>query len=346
MRSEPRDNDPTATPDAHAAALDNLATVPGGPGVGNEPANDPGVTALVPGAGDQGSAAHAGGPAAPPTSQLRDIWRRYRQNKLAVVGLLIVLGLVLLALLQPLITPYDPFEQNLLNVAAQPSSDHWFGTDVLGRDLFSGILYGLRLAIIVGVSTMLGSLLLGVTLGAAAGYVGGALDSLLMRFTDIVLAFPFLIGAIIVVRALGNSVTVVIVALVVLGWPTAARLMRGQVLAMREAEYVEAARSIGAGGPRIVVNHILPNAIAPVLVYAFTSVGVAVVSMAVLAFLGVGVPPDVPEWGRLISQAIGQVRVPGRAFLLWFPAGAICLFALAFAFVADGLRDSLDPKLR
>jgi peptide/nickel transport system permease protein len=279
-------------------------------------------------------------------SQFADMWRRFKKNKLAMVGLVIVAILVLLAVVQPFISPYDPYDQNLMNTLSPPGGDHLFGTDSLGRDLYSELLYGLKLALIVGVATMLGSMLVGVSLGALAGYRGRFSDSFIMRVTDIFLAFPYLIGAILVVRTFGSGVTQVIVALVVLGWPTAARLMRGQMLALREAEYVEAARSIGASDWRIVLRHIMPNAIQPVFIYSFTSIGVAVVAMASLAYLGVGVPPDTPEWGRLINQGIEQVQVSGKDYLWIFPSGAICLTTLAFAFVADGLRDSLDPKLR
>jgi peptide/nickel transport system permease protein len=277
---------------------------------------------------------------------MNTMWRRYRRNKLAMVGLVIVVALIVIALLQPVISPYDPYDQNLMNTLAAPGGDHVMGTDALGRDLYSEMLYGLRLALLVGILTMLGSLVVGVTLGALAGFRGRFADGLIMRTTDIFLAFPFLIGAILVVRTFGAGVPQVIIALVVLGWPTAARLMRGQMLALREAEYVEAARSIGASDWRIVVRHILPNAIQPVFIYSFTSIGIAVVSMASLAYLGVGVPPDTPEWGRLINQGIEQVQVPGKDFLWIYPSAAICLTTLAFAFVADGLRDSLDPKLR
>ncbi len=278
--------------------------------------------------------------------QFADMWRRFRRNKLSMAGLVVVATLVVLSLIQPIISPYDPYDQNLLNTLQSPNAEHWFGTDILGRDLFSGMLYGLKLALIVGVSTMLGAMFLGVLLGSLAGYRGRFSDALIMRVTDIFLAFPFLIGAILVVRTFGSGLTQVILALVILGWPTAARLMRGQILSLREAEYVEAARSIGAGDARIVTRHILPNAIQPVFIYSFTSIGVAVVAMASLAYLGVGVPPDTPEWGRLINQGIEQVQVPGKDFLWMFPSGAICLTTLAFAFVADGLRDALDPKLR
>jgi peptide/nickel transport system permease protein len=280
------------------------------------------------------------------SGQFADIWRRFRRNRLAMVGLAIVTMLVVLAIVGPFVTPYDPFEQNLLNTLQPPDSEHWFGTDVLGRDLFSGIIYGTRLAILVGLCTVAFSLIIGISLGALAGFKGGAWDSLIGRVIDVFLAFPPLVGAIVIVRAVGGGVTPVIVALVALGWMVTARLTRGQVLALREAEYVEAARSIGAGNGRIVLRHILPNAIAPVLVYSFTSIGVVVVAMASLSYLGIGVPPDVPEWGRLVSQATPFLQVPGKTHLWLAPALAIAITTLGFAFVADGLRDSLDPKLR
>jgi peptide/nickel transport system permease protein len=279
-------------------------------------------------------------------SQFADIWRRFKRNKLAMTGLVVVAIMVVLALLQPLISPYDPYDQNLLNALQPPSADHWFGTDVLGRDLYSGMLYGLQLALIVGLATMVGSMTIGVVLGAVSGYRGGFWDAMVMRVTDLFLAFPYLIGAILVVRTFGSGVFQIILALVILGWPTAARLMRGQILALRESEYVEAARSIGASDTRIVTRHILPNAIQPVFIYSFTGIGVAIVAMASLAYLGVGVPPDTPEWGRMINQGIEQVQVAGKDFLWIFPSAAICITTLAFAFVADGLRDALDPKLR
>ncbi|HJT03801.1 MAG TPA: ABC transporter permease [Pseudonocardiaceae bacterium] len=279
-------------------------------------------------------------------SQLRDISARYRRNKLAMVGLVIVAVLVATAIVGDYLTPYDAYEQNLLNATAPPSAEHWLGTDVLGRDLFSELIYGVRLAMIVAVSTVALSLVLGVALGALAGYRGRATDTVLMRTTDIFLAFPVLVGAIVVVRAAGQGIWPVIAALALFSWPVSARLMRGQVLALREADYVEAARSVGAGSRRIVVRHIMPNAIAPVLVYAFTSIGVVVVGMASLSYLGIGVPPNVPEWGRLISQSVPFLRVPGKTHLWLYPAMAICVTTLGFALVADGLRDSLDPKLR
>jgi peptide/nickel transport system permease protein len=275
-----------------------------------------------------------------------DVARRYRRNRLAVVGLVIVVILAVVALFEPWLTPYDPLEQNLGNTLRPPSAVHWFGTDVLGRDLYSGIIYGTRLAMLVSGLTVLCSLVIGVVLGALAGVKGGAWDAVISRVVDVFLAFPLLIGAVIIVQAVGGGIVPVVVALVALGWMTTARLMRGQVLALREAEYVEAARSIGASGSRIVLRHVLPNAIAPVLVYAFTSIGVAIVAMASLSFLGVGVGIETPEWGQMISQGFQNFGVPNTSYLWIFPSIAIIITTLAFAFVADGMRDSLDPKLR
>ncbi|MHA6796587.1 ABC transporter permease [Pseudonocardia bannensis] len=317
-----------------------MTTLP--PPTGGSPADTAEVAAA---ARPTTQAPHGGRRSAGP-GQLSDIWRRYRRNRLALLGLGIVGLLVFLAIFEPFITPFSPFEQNLLNTTAPPSARHWFGTDVLGRDMFSAIIYGAKLAVIVGLATVAMSLLIGVVFGAIAGFRGGAVDSVIMRTTDVFLAFPLLVGAILVVRTFGAGVTPVIIALALFGWTTSARLMRGQTLALRESEYVEAARSIGATDRRIISRHILPNAIAPVLVYAFTNIGVVVVAMASLSFLGIGVPADIPEWGRLISQSAPFFQVPGKSHLWAFPALAICVTTLGFAFVADGLRDALDPKLR
>jgi peptide/nickel transport system permease protein len=279
-----------------------------------------------------------------------DAWTRIRRNRVVLAAVAFIALTIVCAALAPLLTRYDFATQQLGEQFQPPSAEHWFGTDVLGRDLYSGMLDALGLALLVGVGTMLGSLLIGVTMGAIAGFLGRAWDSVLMRITDIFLAFPYLIGAIVIVRALDpgqqKGAWPVAVALIVLGWTTSARLMRGQVLALRESEYVEAARSIGASNSRIVLRHILPNAIAPVLVYAFTTIGVAIVAMASLSFLGVGVGIEVPEWGQMINQGFDNFNVPNTSFLWIFPSIAIVITTLAFAFVSDGLRDSLDPKLR
>jgi peptide/nickel transport system permease protein len=278
------------------------------------------------------------------TGQWRDIRRRFVRNPLAVIGLILVVALVLVAILAPFISPYAPRHQDLLNTDATPSWKHLFGTDVVGRDQFTRVLYGTRIALIVGLASILLASVLGVFLGAVAGYFGRFWDSLIMRICDIFIAFPLLVGAIVVITVAGQGVLPVIIALAIFGWSVVARLLRGSILSVREADYVEAALSLGASRWRIVTRHILPNSFAPVLIYAAFSVGSAVVAESALSFLGVGVKPDVPEWGNMI--AAGQSSFDTQPWLTLFPSGAVVLTTLAFVFIGDGLRDALDPKLR
>ena len=278
------------------------------------------------------------------TGQWRDIRRRFVRNPLAVIGFILVVALVLVAILAPFISPYAPRHQDLLNTDAAPSWKHLFGTDVVGRDQFTRVLYGTRIALIVGLASILLASVLGVFLGAVAGYFGRFWDSLIMRICDIFIAFPLLVGAIVVITVAGQGVLPVIIALAIFGWSVVARLLRGSILSVREADYVEAALSLGASRWRIVTRHILPNSFAPVLIYAAFSVGSAVVAESALSFLGVGVKPDVPEWGNMI--AAGQSSFDTQPWLTLFPSGAVVLTTLAFVFIGDGLRDALDPKLR
>jgi peptide/nickel transport system permease protein len=284
-----------------------------------------------------GGAVHASG-------QWRDIRRRFLRNPLAVAGLVVIVGLVLVAIFAPLLAPFAPKHQDLLNTESPPSWEHPFGTDVVGRDQLSRVLYGTRIALIVGLSTILLASAVGVFLGSVAGYFGRFWDSLIMRIADIFFAFPLLVGAILVITVTGQGVLPVIIALALFGWATPARLLRGSILSVREAEYVEAARSLGASRWRIVTRHVLPNSFAPVLVFAAFSVGTAVISEAALSYLGVGVPPDVPEWGNMI--AAGQSSFSTKPWLTLLPSSAVVLTVLAFVFVGDGLRDALDPKLK
>ena len=278
------------------------------------------------------------------TGQWRDIRHRFVRNPLAVIGFILVVALVLVAILAPFISPYAPRHQDLLNTDAAPSWKHLFGTDVVGRDQFTRVLYGTRIALIVGLASILLASVLGVFLGAVAGYFGRFWDSLIMRICDIFIAFPLLVGAIVVITVAGQGVLPVIIALAIFGWSVVARLLRGSILSVREADYVEAALSLGASRWRIVTRHILPNSFAPVLIYAAFSVGSAVVAESALSFLGVGVKPDVPEWGNMI--AAGQSSFDTQPWLTLFPSGAVVLTTLAFVFIGDGLRDALDPKLR
>ncbi len=277
-------------------------------------------------------------------SQFGDIRRRFFRNKLAVVGLVMVTIVFLLAIFAPVVAPYDPRAQDLQNTTAKPSSAHLFGTDELGRDQLSRVIYGSRIAIVVGLSSILLALLLGVILGSIAGYRGGKADSIVMRTADAFFAFPLLIGAILIILVTGRGVLPVILSIGVFTWAVPARLLRSQILSVREAEYVEAARSLGASSWRIVTRHVLPNSLAPVLVYGMVSVGTAIVAETALSFLGVGVKPDIPDWGNMI--AAGRQYLAYLDYLWIFPSLAVVFTVLGFVFVGDGLRDALDPRLR
>jgi len=277
-------------------------------------------------------------------TQFGDLWRRFLRNKLAVVGLVMVSIVFLAAVAAPLIAPQDPKVLDLSNTLAEPSSDHWFGTDEIGRDQFSRVIYGTRIAVTVGLAAILLALVIGVVLGSLSGYLGGAWDAVIMRIADVFFAFPLIIGAIVIVLVVGRGLTPVVLALGIFSWATIARLLRSSILSVRESEYVEAARSLGAGRWRIVTRHVLPNSIAPVLVYAMVSVATAIVAEASLSYLGVGLPPYVPDWGNMI--AAGQKFFGYKDFLWFFPSMAVVFTVLGFVFVGDGLRDALDPRLR
>lgn len=279
------------------------------------------------------------------TSLKGEFWRRLRKNKLAVVGMVIIAIIVLAAVFADLIAkqPYGQYF-NADQARLGPSIHHWFGTDLLGRDMFSRIVHGARFSLIVGFSVAASILIVGVTVGGLAGYFGGVVDSLLSRTVDIFLAFPYLIGAIILVTALGGGEIAVIAAIASLSWVTIARLFRGSVIAIRNAEYVEAARALGAGNARILLRHVLPNAITPTLVYACALIGSTIIAEAALAFLGFGAHEPEPSWGLMI--ATGRPLLTTSPHLVIFPGLALSLTVLGFVLLGDGLRDSLDPRLR
>ncbi len=277
-------------------------------------------------------------------TQFGDLRRRFFRNKLAVAGLAMVAVVVVTAVAAPVIAPFDPKAQTLSNSLAAPSSAHWFGTDELGRDVFSRVVYGTRIAVVVGLTAILLALVIGVVLGSLAGYLGRAWDAVIMRVADVFFAFPLLIGAIVIVLVVGRGLMPVVLAIGIFSWATISRLLRSSILSVREAEYVEAARSLGAGRWRIVTRHVLPNSLAPVLVFAMVSVATAIVAEASLSYLGVGLQPDVPDWGNMISS--GQKFFGFKDYLWFFPSMAVVFTVLGFVFVGDGLRDALDPRLR
>ena len=303
----------------------------------------PGVRSVEPEAGaGPASLVTAQGPAVLGAGS--DVWRRFRRNRLAIVGMLIIAIEVAAAVLAPLITFSDPADVHPAASRVPPSVDHWFGTDLLGRDLYSRVVYGARISLEVGIVAVLIALAIGLVAGAVAGYFGGVVDGLVMRVTDIFLAFPYILAAIVIITAIGRGKTAVIIVLGLLGWMPIARLFRASVLQVKETEYVEAARAMGAGDFRILTRHILPNAVQPVVVYATIFVGTAVLSEAALSFLGVGISEPTAAWGLMVAQ--GKDFLFSSPHLLFFPGAAIFLTVMAFVFVGDGLRDALDPRLR
>ncbi|HEV2022856.1 MAG TPA: ABC transporter permease [Terriglobales bacterium] len=268
-----------------------------------------------------------------------------RSNPLATSGLALVIAFVLCALLAPWIAPHDPAFIELPARLAAPSSAHWLGTDELGRDILSRLLYGARISLLVGGSVVAASLFLGLIFGSLAGYYGGLLDRF---FTVIImnafLAFPGFLLAIAFVAFLGPGLFNLILALSIGGWVGYARLVRAQVLATREREFVEAARALGASDWRIITRHILPNIIQPVIVQAAIGMAGAVLAEATMSFLGLGVPPPTVSWGSMLND--GRAHLFDAPHLVLFPAAAIMLTVLAFNFIGDGLRDYLDPRSR
>ncbi|MFF9393009.1 ABC transporter permease [Streptomyces griseoluteus] len=277
-------------------------------------------------------------------SQWSDIRHRFLANKLAVVGLAIVVLLVLVAIFAPLLTPHDPLKQDLTQTLQSPGAGHWLGTDALGRDQLSRLIYGSRIAVVVGMASILVALVLGVILGAVAGYYGRWVDTVIMRVADVFFAFPLLIGAIVLILLMGRGVLPVVLSLGIFTWAIFARLLRSQILSVREMDYVHAAKALGASQSRIIRKHILPNSLSSVLVYGTSNVGIAIVAEASLSYLGVGVDPEVAEWGNMISAGRNFMGV--KDFMWTYPSLAIVITALGFILLGNGLRDALDPKLR
>jgi peptide/nickel transport system permease protein len=268
----------------------------------------------------------------------------WRRSPLTVAGLVLISLLALIAVSAPLIAPANPLKQVLSTRLKPPSAAHWLGTDQLGRDVLSRMIYGARISLVIGIVVVGLAASVGTFVGLVAGYAGGWLDEGLMRLTDVFFAFPALILAMAISGALGPSLTNAMIAIAVVSWPVYARLVRAQVLSLREREYVEAARSLGASAERIVWGHILPNTLAPLLVQASFDMGGAILSAAGLSFIGFGAQPPTAEWGVMISD--GRNYIVTQPWLSLFPGLAILLTVAAFNLIGDGLRDALDPRLR
>nr|WP_042222530.1 nickel transporter permease [Oceanobacillus manasiensis] len=269
---------------------------------------------------------------------------RLIKSKTALVGVIIIVLLVLTAILAPVIATHNPTDQDIVNRYQAPSSAYLLGTDELGRDIFSRIVYGTRISIQIGVIAVGISLVIGVFLGGIAGYYGRWIDQLVMRFIDIMMAFPSILMAIALVAVLGPSLQNAMIAVGIVGIPQFARIVRSAVLSIKENEYIEAAKSIGAKHGRILIQHVLPNCVAPIIVQATLGVGTAILDAAGLSFLGLGAQPPTPEWGAMLSD--GRAAIQNAPWVVAFPGLAIFLVVLGFNLFGDGLRDALDPRLK
>lgn len=277
-------------------------------------------------------------------SQFWDIWRRLRRNKLAMLGLIIVLILVLSAVFANFIAPYDYAQQDLTNMKAWPSREHLLGTDDYGRDILSRIIYGGRVSLLVAILSIVFGLVVGGILGISAGYFGGVYDGTVMRIMDIIMAIPGFLLAVCISAALGSGVLNTAIAIGIGCVPGYARLLRALVLSIREQEYVEAARATGASDLRIMFRQIVPNILSPVIVESTLRIGGCILMISSLSFIGLGVQPPTPEWGSMLSA--GRALIRSFWPIVTFPGLAIMLTLFGFNLFGDGLRDALDPKLK
>lgn len=269
--------------------------------------------------------------------------RKFLNNRLAVIGLVVFTIILLASIFAPLLTPWDPTAINLRAINKPPSWEHWFGTDKTGRDVFARVLYGGRISILVGLGSALVSALIGVLIGCYAGYVGGWFDAICMRVSEAIMAFPEIILVLVLVSVLGQSLFNIMAIFIVGGWCGIYRLVRAQMLSLREEEYVQALRSFGLNRALISFKHMLPNALGPVMVNITLSTAAFILQEAGLSFLGLGVPLSIPTWGNILNVA-QDLTVLQKSWWLWLPVGSfISLFVLSVNFIGDGLRDASDP---
>lgn len=278
-------------------------------------------------------------------TQLTLIWRRFRRHKLALLGMMIIIVLVLMSAFADLLAPYDPLEQNLAIRNQGPSAAHWFGTDELGRDMFSRLLFAGQISLSIGFSVAIGATLIGMLIGAIAGYFGGWVDSVLMRVVDLIITLPTLPILLLLSSIFkGGGVPMLILILMALSWTTSSRVVRGVVLSLRNQEFAEAARALGVSDAEIIARHMLPNSLAPIIVAMTLGVGTAIITESALSFLGFGVQLPTATWGNLLQNAQSDMFLaPWKAVL---PGFFIFITSLSFNFMGDGLRDALDPRMK
>lgn len=276
---------------------------------------------------------------------MKDALRRMiRANKLSLVSLIVIFLLILFSILAPWLTPYGEADMDLMHRLSPPSAEHLLGTDEAGRDVLTRLLYGSRVSLMVGIVPTLLSMVIGAVLGVTAGYLGGAVDSIIMRLADIVLAFPSMLLAMVIMYTLGDGLFNVFLTLTLMNWGTVARIARAETLKLKTIDYVEAARSIGMSKGRIIMRHILPNCI-PTLIVLFTlNVPSAILTESALSFLGLGIQPPSASWGLMVNT--GRQYLFNAPWLSFAPSGAIMLAVLSFNFLGDGLRDAIDPRMR
>lgn len=280
----------------------------------------------------------------PSTTFSQDAWRRLKKNKLAMIGLYSITFIVILAIFGPWISPLSYSDQNLMQANQLPSAAHWFGTDTLGRDLFIRVLYGARISLSIGIVASLINLSLGVVYGGIAGFYGGRVDRVMMNIVDILYGIPVLLYVILLMVILKPGLTNIFIALGIAYWLGMARIIRGQILSLKEQEYVLAARTVGASNWRILFRHLIPNSIGPIIITMTLAIPEAIFTEAFLSFIGLGVAAPMASWGVLASEGVTSLR--SYPFQLFFPAMAISITMLAFNFLGDGLRDALDPRVR
>ncbi|GEN52476.1 ABC transporter permease [Halobacillus faecis] len=281
----------------------------------------------------------------PSLSYWEDAWRRLRQNKLAMSGLIFLIILGVMAVIGPWISPHDVDTQNLPNQNQAPSLNHWFGTDELGRDVFTRTWYGARISLFVGLMAALIDFFIGVAYGGLSGYKGGRTDNVMMRIIEILYGLPYLLVVILLLVVMGPSLLTIIIALTVTGWVGMARIVRGQVLQLKHNEFVMASQSFGAKTKRIIQKNLLPNTMGPIIVQMTLTVPTAIFAEAFLSFLGLGIQSPYASWGMMANDALGVI-LSGDWWRLFFPAFFISATMFAFNVLGDGLQDALDPKLR
>lgn len=278
-------------------------------------------------------------------SQLLEVWRRLKKSKVAIVGLIILIFLVFIAVFADLLVDYNvAIKQDLVHKLQGPSAEHWLGTDSFGRDILARIIHGSRISLSIGFVSVIVSLIVGGAIGSIAGYYGGKLDMIIMRFIDILMAVPSMLMCICVVTVLGPGMSNLLVAITISYVATFCVIVRSSILTIKNSDYIEAARATGVGTFRIILKHIIPNTMGPIMVQATLSIGSVILSAAGLSFVGLGVMPPAPEWGAILTEGKEFIRTAPHIVL--FPGIAIMLAVMSLNFLGDGLRDALDPRLK